>query len=1484
MNTKRRSVPWLIWVWLGACLCLSPLPVSRAQEPADEESGNELLEQRSAYIRARRLLRKPSPEIVTVKKGGSAEKALRVYNEWGGGPDAKIPDSVMRNMYEAAGGDGKAFKTIALLVDKGLEPENLKDPKGLKVLKIHESHSQQMARKRELWIEQKIEAILKSKKGQWRVARSDSGNPDSGMKSDLDQTFYLFKRGPQGQWVRDLGADAEFIRLFNELWNKTHPTLNLNALDIASIDGRNRFPDPRDIWLNFETKFVQTTTALRRTPGAYTYAGAVVQQMQARALQAILNLNKRSFQVYSPDGKGGVEKLPFDAAEAQRHMFGITPELRPAHAFGAAVANYLELVKYMRKAKFETKYHLRVWDDCGFILKMKEKNWRNKREYMTLDADAREKHNKGIIDSMFPDATKRQQHRLALDISAKLRLLHKGDVPKVFPRGAPPTPAGRDAAVFDSLARDIFGDKIKGEPTKSQINAAKRKHRQLASEFCMESVYKSSVEAFRIARDGRFKDPLFIEGYEHLMKGIPEATLPKDPKKRAAALKKARAKIRQNVRTEARLTLLYAVYDLGMWKSGKLMHRVFNQLDGVSFRELATLWVAGRAPGFAALIVEPEVRDWYLKKLKPDFDLSKAGRRAYAAELKKSLPDLNKRVQARVLTQLGFNNVAEAKVVNGFLRGKKLTWSPARFARHMVWDPGSIDALARIVRVYVTSKGDMEAVRAVTVDEIIMAVPIGGQLYAATKGGVQGLVLMAGAIQFPIFGVGLLIYSIGDSGYAIYDSEYVQHAENNLVDACYRGFVGPATRVYDNPPPQFTENDAHLLKVFRTRLDRAIAAKDGPLMEELEPKVRNLTAKKQAFEAFRDGSWAGGYFSEWGAQKVQKRVHASLLAGMPPIVSYSPMGMIDFRANHDPKTDNPRIEKLMKEIEDSFDAEAMLKKASELDELLFQKDRYERALRYLSHATGASADSKGLSQRERRQGVPELLLKLRRDSLYPALKERAVRLKDERGNLSTPNPDTFVDDWIHAYGKRMVAELVRIDVLSEGDTVEDLPVQALKDRVTADYLRSKRLWEAFRGMEERRAKQNEIRLQKRLDAYEAEAAGRFVEGLDELPTAEDREEWLTAMRIAAVRRNAPRVKATVYRIHKGEDENKKPIVESYLSARIQCDPRIYPGPHHTQLQELTKEEALAAAASGEVDGIPILKRNREALKIAAGRIGEDETVPLVSAFSETMADLSKALPSTVRHLPGIATKATERGILLDQIVLDVRVGDDVEEEEEPEPEPEREVTAAKVMVRVTRDLKNSTPLQRSEYVWEAPSSKNLKPERLAGSKLFKNAVPYVWVSWPNSPKSERGYPLGIHYRMKTSGGIPNFEQATHGTPTRDHSRPGAAKDTVIPDGVLAIPIPMPRYTAGTIRVDGELVVFEKRKSYKEVPDAEGMASLPFSVSLVYERPELSGEGSVRRNDHGDLSISISIKGSQPGSRVAEVVAGGTYFVRFSYGA
>ena len=71
--------------------------------------------------------------------------------------------------------------------------------------------------------------------------------------------------------------------------------LGLESLDIASIEGKNRFPDPRNVTLtSYSQEFRRTVIALRNTPGAYTTYGAVLQQMQLRALEAIRQQNPRA--------------------------------------------------------------------------------------------------------------------------------------------------------------------------------------------------------------------------------------------------------------------------------------------------------------------------------------------------------------------------------------------------------------------------------------------------------------------------------------------------------------------------------------------------------------------------------------------------------------------------------------------------------------------------------------------------------------------------------------------------------------------------------------------------------------------------------------------------------------------------------------------------------------------------------------------------------------------------------------------------------------------------------------------------------------------------------------------------------------------------------------------------------------------------------------------------------------------------------------
>ena len=315
---------------------------------------------------------------------------MEVYNKWltdngslvGQSYEAMSPDqrqslhNLMSSLYAAAGEGEHAFKMVAYLVDHKLpEPSKAYRDKRYPVDQIHEAVSKNMAKARDAMIRELVASIGEEQK--WRVCISDSGNTESGMKSDLDQTVYVYRAGDDGKgWIRDESLDAEFIRLFERRWNEKHGTLSIGSLDIASIPGSSRFPDPRVVSSSkFVEAFKGTIDRLRQTPGAYTTYGAVVQQMQLRALSVqIERENVRAFQVYGPE-EGNLNgpwrrQEEFDQKLAMETMFyrGVPPELMTQHAFGASVANYFELLKYMNQPKLETKYHLRTWDDCLYTM------------------------------------------------------------------------------------------------------------------------------------------------------------------------------------------------------------------------------------------------------------------------------------------------------------------------------------------------------------------------------------------------------------------------------------------------------------------------------------------------------------------------------------------------------------------------------------------------------------------------------------------------------------------------------------------------------------------------------------------------------------------------------------------------------------------------------------------------------------------------------------------------------------------------------------------------------------------------------------------------------------------------------------------------------------------------------------------------------------------------------------------------------------
>ncbi len=223
----------------------------------------------------------PPPPTADGAHRGSPEKVMEVYNKWltdnsslvGQSYEAMSPDqrqslhNLMSSLYAAAGEGEHAFKTVAYLVDHKLpEPSKAYREKGYPVDQIHETVSKNMAKARDAMIRELVASIGQEQK--WRICISDSGNTESGMKSDLDQTVYVYRAGDDGKgWIRDESLDAEFIRLFERRWNEKHGTLSIGSLDIASIPGSSRFPDPRVVSSSkFVEAFKGTIDRLRQTP------------------------------------------------------------------------------------------------------------------------------------------------------------------------------------------------------------------------------------------------------------------------------------------------------------------------------------------------------------------------------------------------------------------------------------------------------------------------------------------------------------------------------------------------------------------------------------------------------------------------------------------------------------------------------------------------------------------------------------------------------------------------------------------------------------------------------------------------------------------------------------------------------------------------------------------------------------------------------------------------------------------------------------------------------------------------------------------------------------------------------------------------------------------------------------------------------------------------------------------------------------------
>jgi len=265
-----------VFLVLATVMILAPV-AARAADEEEEEEG------RSRYVYELHA------SVVESTPGGRAEAALAAYNKFkakpGGITEANVGD-LMREMYTAAGEGKEAFETVKMLIEGELDASSTSkefNDAGHQYRQILEGDSKVMGNARDAKIEGAMLKVLERHKsdpdGAWEVARSDTGNPDSGMRSDLDQTFFMFRRDPKtGQRIRDPDLDATFIDEFKQVWDTDNRGLSLDMVDVVSVSGKARFPDPRNVSIaDYSKAYHGTIAELRNIEGAYTTYGAVLQ-------------------------------------------------------------------------------------------------------------------------------------------------------------------------------------------------------------------------------------------------------------------------------------------------------------------------------------------------------------------------------------------------------------------------------------------------------------------------------------------------------------------------------------------------------------------------------------------------------------------------------------------------------------------------------------------------------------------------------------------------------------------------------------------------------------------------------------------------------------------------------------------------------------------------------------------------------------------------------------------------------------------------------------------------------------------------------------------------------------------------------------------------------------------------------------------------------------------------------------------------------
>ena len=1151
-------------------------------------------------------------EAQPVRAAAMAE-AQKVYDAWRQAhpSEAHVPREVMLKMYRA--GD---YKTLKTMIENG---------------KISGEHSLSMADLRTALCLETIRDVCNTKIGGKRIKvyRSDSGNQSAGMTSDIDQTLFAYVEDEKGGWRRAPELDEHVTRLFKQRFEREHG-ITLDKFDIATFPGKDKFPDPRLVSVQvdaegegklrvqqFSEKAGESMASLRLKPGAYTFCGAVVQQMQLRVLdqlhrelgaghpaqaassrkkhpeaQAIVGeSDSRVCDEIGPDEKGEVKVKPATYEEAIDVMFdGLPPALERGHAYDAAVANYLEFMHHLHDENPAVKYHLRAADDGANMLHLlNELNAignaaeprKARQQYEELGETERRAYLEKIVGKDNPAMVDRWKE--SFDLSAKLRELHNAkassaeNVDLAFkPLAEKLAPRGQEGRwqEFLPLARAEYNQRCQEFQLHNIIATSKERTMVWINSDPNEPLKRAEMD--RLVDEDRIRKELNLEGPEHKMEWL-----------------NMKGKIYEQYADISRLQLLYSFREMDPKIVDTILATSKNKLNAADYQKLVNL----RGEATAKLFMLWRVQEY--PKLYRD----------YAVEFMKfKATEYKQNLLEHLLVQSGIKDPAAQMKVRDMFRVRRLPGIVSRYAHNAIFEVGNVDGVLKVLAAYSESGGDPEVYEKTVNEQVINALPIVGQVVGLYDADWAGRGMMAVCVAVPAAGMVVLVYSVGESGLALYEHEYVAPLANAASDAIYRGYVGPSLYEFGQAPPEFSDEDQKRLEEVAKTPDFAKAENQAQIKQWARLKIdkRMLEQKKRTWKTFVAESSRHEGGALWGVGGHLKQVKFpgdSLLDRVEQVVFFSPKGPVDFTLKPLTAEQQRRLEALPALIHAERDALAREDLIGEQETLSSQQEEFQRAERY----------------RERAKENPELMLQIRRDSLWPYL------LHDQSKDLVTA---AWVRWWVDDRAKELPARLKGIGV-DAGEKIPERVIEELQDRVEEDIQSSKARYERWQLLKQAQVKQQQELVERRKGAMMGEAL---------MQAARERAKELGPLAEAIFLRNVPD-SAPVVKIGLREIEGEKPGQEEYRAdVHITANPGIYKPPYSAVTYLLTPEQAAQAAQSRNCNGIPLSDELVQALqRKAAGSASPSsarrDPAILTFAFCDGFELPQRTVPETIAALP-----------------------------------------------------------------------------------------------------------------------------------------------------------------------------------------------------------------------------------------------------------